>query len=373
MKSSFSILGGIALVTLRSGWRHMLIGTVLVALLLGGIGWVASEDSTWQRAVDQMRAQIERDRQQEREAPRPDLTGQVVRVEGTGPGVTALRQSLQQMGARVQATGEPRTDADVVVRAQGRSTDTYYWQVTPTSYGQDIDEALAWASQQQRDAWLAQRPDARLDHARVIPDARGRYASMRLILSGSLLLLSAYLLVMFSGSMIGVEWDMDRTGGRLEPWTLVPSPLWCLYGGQALGGALLALGAMLTLVTVAKLVGLGMTWMVGFSLATLVACTTIFVGVYGVFGTMLFRHRFGRTFARLLLAPLNMLLVAGYAWLRMHHNPQWWMALAQGSGNNEAAIGLMLGAGAILLALSIGLLPLIEWRIGARRQGLRRL
>lgn len=371
MRQALRTLGSVAWLTARLGTRVVSIGILLTGLLMAGIHVAARDGGSWQQAVDQMRAMRT---QVNATSDSYRLRGVAIQIEGPEVARGPVEAVLMHFGATlVRGQNSERYDNRLVYH--NAQDNTHYWELQGAGHRVDIERALREASLAKRQAWLDQRGDRFFDQALYKKPAAGpeRYASLQTIMASSLLMLAAYVLVMLSGSMIGVEWDMDRTAGRLEPWTLASQPLWALYGGQALGGGLLAMAAMLVLMGVAKACGMGLSVPVGIALALVVGSASVLVGVYGVLGTMLFRHRFGRTFARLLLSPFNLMLIIGINWMRGERDPSWFLNLMEGRVGNWMLALELTGVSLGMLIMGALLVPIIEARIGVRRQGLRRL
>ena len=192
---------------------------------------------------------------------------------------------------------------------------------------------------------------------------------------GLVALLSVAVLMMVSVTL-GVEWDLRRAASTLEPWALVPQPLWVLYGAQLLMRAVVATALVAALVfptlmlapgvPAATVIGVGaaVCWL-AFGMACL-------IGMWGLLSTMMFHHRYGRMMGRLLLSPgavmaMTLVRVGVVSGLVMGVAD-----LTQGRLGGPVMAGCAI-AGALCVGLAVALVPIVQWRLGPRRQGLRRL
>ena len=201
----------------------------------------------------------------------------------------------------------------------------------------------------------------------------------------ALLVMSALALALFIGGSLGLDWDVQRNASNLESWSTSLLPIWVLYGSQALARATLV-GLALTALGLTLLLGGGRPW--GLSVGVLAYVATmgfafsLAVSMWSLFATMLFHHRYGRMFSRMLLSPLGMLFTLwlvgfglGFPGRSFSQDRTQIMALLESQADLLpallAALALLAPLGAIGAALA--LVPLIEWRIGVRRRGLRKL
>jgi hypothetical protein len=190
------------------------------------------------------------------------------------------------------------------------------------------------------------------------------------------LALLTYFIIMFSGSIAGVEWDTRRSQGSLEAWALTPHGPWTLYCGESLARAIWATSIILVLglilhgyeaLPLSVVLGLGVLGFGGIC----------FISMWGMLATMMFHHRYGRLLGRLVLSPAVFTVIT---LVRLSFITGFASVLAAGSAsdigsrlnaNGLAITLLVLGGG--LFAASLPLVALVEWRIGARRIGLRKL
>ena len=188
--------------------------------------------------------------------------------------------------------------------------------------------------------------------------------------------LLSYFIIMFSGSIAGVEWDTRRAQGSLEAWALTPHGPWTLYCGESLARAFWATLVVLLLGLILHGYEALPLSVVG-GLGILAFGGICFISMWGMLATMMFHHRYGRLIGRLMLSPavftvitlVRLTFITGFA-----------SVLAAGSasdvGNTLTADSLAIVLcvlGSALLLVSVPLVALVEWRIGARRIGLRKL
>lgn len=346
---------------------------MLVAFAIATLGIISVSLTDWQSPdIQKAAASWTAQQQQTKEPPikAPDLKGMRIVLQGDPAAIKSLAEPLSKLGAQVVERPQPH---DFRLTQKASQDGIFFWQARKIDakdpqLEEKLTRALSYISQQNNEVWTKEKPAALYFH-KMLMDTIGEEPTVPLadILLLGILIILAYIMMLFKGSMVGVEWDMDRTSGRLEPWTLVSEPLWALYIGQALGGALQAAVLLLASFTLAKLCGFGIPWGLGLAIVWMVSCISILVGVYGVLATMMFRHRFGRTFSRILLSPLNLMLFSGYYMLQKEGGSpvgQWVMGY-------PALIIVISGVVTFLAAMI--LIPIIEWRIGARREGLRKL
>lgn len=208
---------------------------------------------------------------------------------------------------------------------------------------------------------------------RLKKELEGKIASTVIYIPLALL---TYFIIMFSGSIAGVEWDTRRSQGSLEAWALTPHGPWTLYCGESLARAIWATAAILILglilhgyeaLPLSVVLGLGVLGFGGIC----------FISMWGMLATMMFHHRYGRLIGRLVLSPAVFTVIT---LVRLSFITGFASVLAAGSasniGNNLSSNGLVIALlvlGGGLFAASIPLVALVEWRIGTRRIGLRKL
>lgn len=186
--------------------------------------------------------------------------------------------------------------------------------------------------------------------------------------------LLAWLLIWSSG-YVGLSWDRSRGRGALEPWIMVGHPAWVLYGSRILRmagfNALIFLVAMLT----GWAWGLPLHWPLLLALWVALPVATLAVGLWGMLSTVLFHHRSGRLFSRLLFSPMVLLS----AWF-IRAMVVWMAICATDPPRAYDWAQAFLSSGAWWIGLSIPVLMGIswvlwrgvEWRIGSSGLGLRR-
>lgn len=177
-----------------------------------------------------------------------------------------------------------------------------------------------------------------------------------------------------STSHVGIRWDRERSKGTLEPWVSAFHPPWVLYGAQIAKSTAVVTAALLAVIATAWAWGLPLHWKL--LLATLVWLPVgcLFVGLWGMLATVLFHHRNGRRFSRLVFSPALLMLAwsirvavvwsamkasnpeQAYAYMKVFLNEAWWVILL-----SVPLFGLL--AWALFWA--------VERRMGTRRTGLR--
>lgn len=252
---------------------------------------------------------------------------------------------------------------------------------------QRVDLAVAAAGQARLEGWAADRGFEGLPTlVTSAPPAPKGAAAPPLATRLTLALMATLMIALFLGGTLGLDWDVQRAAANLETWATSVHPLWVLYGSQALARATFALlmvgvgGAPLVWGTPA----LGGSAAVGAwaYLGGLAFCLTLLSAMWSLLATMLFHHRYGRLFARALLSPMGMLFAAMLAFTllgsRRPVSAEDKQRAAETLVTHSDALtqwAMVLAAGVPLAALgaALALVPLVEWRIGVRRRGLRKL
>jgi len=189
-----------------------------------------------------------------------------------------------------------------------------------------------------------------------------------------------FMMTFIGAASLGLEWDMRRAASTLEPWVLTPKPIWILYGSQLVVRSLVAVIAVATWATPTFVLAPEISWLwAGLaSVSLLVFCVGLsaLVGMWGLLSTMLFHHRYGRLFGRLALAPISLMAIALYRssmaiWV-LQKVGEWMQGRLTDNSWWGVAAGLSTAGGLMLLG-GLALVPLVNARIGRRRQGLRKL
>ena len=252
-----------------------------------------------------------------------------------------------------------------------------------------LNRVLNEASQRKLDVWIKTRPPNVYRHETIsLQNMRGQ---LGVLVNASeialplVFFISILYMVAFSGSMQGFEWDMRRTRDVLEPWAGALLPPWILYVSDALSRSVYATLIMLVVSSTFYLYGFALTplWMVAGLCFTF--GIVFMLAMWGMLTTMMFHHRYGRMFARILLSPATimvLLMFRGSVFVSAQK------ALGQSTSSNSsgmmegffqgAAFGMwmplmVLGAGLLAFLIGVCLVPIVEWRIGPLRQGLRKL
>lgn len=185
-----------------------------------------------------------------------------------------------------------------------------------------------------------------------------------------------YFLMMFSGSVNGIEWDTRRAQGSLEAWALTPHGPWVLYGGEILARAAWASIVALLLGSVLFAYG-SLDLILVVALGAFAFSGVVFISMWGMLATMLFHHRYGRMFGRLALSPavftiitlVRLTFITSFASVLVANEAY---KVGEQATPHAISLGLFFLGGCLLIGALI-LVPIVEWRIGARRMGLRKL
>lgn len=213
----------------------------------------------------------------------------------------------------------------------------------------------------------------------VIPD-RTFSQGLRQILTGSALgavyfglLIFGWGLVMSAG-LHGWTLDYQRSKGALEPFIATHHAPWVLYGSGILRQAVVGFCLFGCALLLCLLWRLPVQWGFVLPLWVCIPPGIALIGFWSVLATFWFHHKDGRMLARLLFSPITLFVgwtvrIAVLWGVLQAQNPilayhRFQVALESG----EWLLGL-----AFLLALgSVVLAWLVAWRIGPRREGLRR-
>lgn len=245
--------------------------------------------------------------------------------------------------------------------------------------------ALTWAESQRLHEAAKQLPNFRFaPSVSVDTDANAMQKEVQAMLPSALRMVLALLFffgaAFLAGSTLGVEWDLQRAASNLEGWALSYHPLWTLFLAQGLTRATQATVAGLVVFSPTLFYSFDVSWWVwlvaSLVLGWIVFGLTALLGMWSLLSTMLFHHRYGRMFGRLVLSPFSLgavmlfrssLIVAAMAGMSS------WAAQQPALWSWRHAAWAGLGLGTFLLAMALALVPVIEWRIGVRRIGLRKL
>ena len=175
--------------------------------------------------------------------------------------------------------------------------------------------------------------------------------------------------------LLGYSWDIKRMRGHLEFLVLARQPIWVLYGASIYQNVKWIMVVLTIMLVLALCWQIPLHW--GLMLALWIAAPfmIVFMSMWSLLATVMFHHAQGRMFARLLLSPLPFCLLwcirlsvlwAAYkvaqplqAWDWFHQVPQHWP--------------MVLALPVVVTLAIIVLFHLINWRIGPRREGLRRV
>lgn len=362
-----------------------------LACSLVGNYWIESTHRAQRQAVDQVLENFQNQQQTVHpgtQAP-SDLFAQKGRFVLTDV-PEGLQQTLAPWGVR-QAQGQEPTHFELKWIAPTGKEASGHLELTTLNSQADANGAMQLvASALERDerrrlVELAKAnegfewaPSVRLsvdDVALRQQVAQALPSVMRLMLAGLLVVGITFL----AGSTLGIEWDLQRAASNLESWALSYHPLWVLYGSQALARATGA-AAFCVVLLVPTLLFMRLN-LLETAISTIVVTSvafslTLFLCMWSLLSTMLFRHRYGRMFGRLALSPFSLgavflfrvtlllTLLRGVSSFVTEGSSAFgwtWMALA----------GLALSG--VCLFGAVALVPIIEARIGERRIGLRKL
>lgn len=216
-------------------------------------------------------------------------------------------------------------------------------------------------------------PAVKIDPSQSRQAVFGAVSSSLVGLSHFILLALAWMMIMSMG-LRGYQWDMHRSTGRLEPWVVVQHPAWVIYLSQLARQACACFFLFGVFLLLCHIHSIPLVWPWAFSAWAVLPFACMVVGIWGMLATVLFHHPKGRMFARLLLSPVivgmfwALRLMAVYMALRLQSPFLAWQNL----DDIINAWPYLLLSIPFLLATSFLLLGIVQWRIGPRRQGLRR-
>ncbi len=221
-------------------------------------------------------------------------------------------------------------------------------------------------------------PQVRLnaDDAAMRQQVLGMLPSVIRVMLVGLVLFGA---VFLAGATLGVEWDLQRAASNLESWALSYHPLWVLYGSQALTRAT-QVGAVTLTAVVPTLFFMGLSVVSVLATSAVVVCLavslTLLLCMWSLLSTMLFHHRYGRMFGRIVLSPFSLGAVLLFRATLLVSLLQGFSAWTTNGSNafGWGWVGLAaLAVSGAFLMVALALVPVIEARIGRRRIGLRKL
>lgn len=376
-------------------WMAGVAGVLLLATVLGNLSINVARTEFLEKLDEASSAQPTQGTLTPLPAPAPTkrlLTGYTAHLEGfegAPEEEQALRSLLISQGAGLQQ--QPNRIA-VVIRRVAAANGPAILQVSPEQ-SSDLVETLATFravlegdEKTRLNAFLGEHPEfarapaVEADPAQVKEQlqqiTRSAPLLFRLLIAVGLVLMMTFI----SAASLGLEWDLRRAASTLEPWALTPRPTWILYGSQLAARSLISVIAVLAcaLPTFLMTPEISTAWALMATATLLVFCLGLsaLVGMWGLLSTMLFHHRYGRMAGRLLLSPISLgaltmfrLSIAVEAvnnagqWIQGRLPDQsWWLVATS-----------MTGAGLLMLAGGLALTPLVNARIGRRRQGLRKL
>lgn len=181
-------------------------------------------------------------------------------------------------------------------------------------------------------------------------------------------------MMIWSGGFVGVSFDQQRSKGTLEPFACAIHPPWVFYGYKLIR-ACRNVGIFFAFVCLtAALWGLPLHWNIVGALILFVPVGVCMIGLWSMLSTVLFHHESGRMFARIALSPVTLLIAflvrIFIIWVALKStNPI--RANAMGMWFLENGHWVILGAIPVMLAISVVLFILVNWRIGVRREGMR--
>jgi hypothetical protein len=221
-------------------------------------------------------------------------------------------------------------------------------------------------------------PQVRLnaDDAAMREQVMGMLPSViRLMLVGLVLFGAVFL----AGATLGVEWDLQRAASNLESWALSYHPLWVLYGSQALTRAT-QVGAVALTAVAPTLFFMDLSILTVMATTAVVVCLatslTLLLCMWSLLSTMLFHHRYGRMFGRIVLSPFSLgavFLFRATLLVSLFQGFSTWTTNGSNAfGWGWVGVAVLALSGAFLMT-ALALVPVIEARIGRRRIGLRKL
>ena len=280
----------------------------------------------------------------------------------------ATGQALLSRGGRIAAPD--CKDCVVLTWYPGRG-----WHATLRGQGSPDDRKILSVANAIKKGLLdkSSPPAIVMTEEAAFPAARSLLSSTLSVASTAYLIMVAWLAVISTG-MRGYQWDMWRSGGLLEPWVMAFHPPWVLFLGQLARHILLACGIYLVVLAVGWLISAPIYWRMALVLFALLPFLALFVGLWGLLATVLFHHPRGRMFARFALSPVVVGLAWGIrvvvAWLALRSQEPFvaWSSFGRLSDWVVSALWMI----PALLLGSCVLWLVIAFRIGSRREGLRR-
>lgn len=212
-----------------------------------------------------------------------------------------------------------------------------------------------------------------VDKSTLIKDAQAVLLRMFVIFINLAMVFVAWILL-WSGGLVGGLWEMERSEGALEPIATAIHPPWVLFCADIARSSRTSFIIFAVICATGVLWGLPLQWNILVTLLLFVPAGVFMVGLWGMLSTVIFHHKSGRRYARLLFSPLTLLMALGgrvfiLAIALQSTNPV--RANAMGMWFLENGQWPILAAIPVVILISALLLGIINWRIGVRREGLR--
>lgn len=327
-----------------------------------------------------------------RPTPEKLLTPYTVRLEGfeTHPEQGhALRLLLERQGARVTTNA---TDAAVILQRMPPEEGRAAVEISAlnsadlaktlgafrVAFAQDEEDRVATFLLSHPE--FERAPTVQADLTQIQDQIKQLTQTAPLLLRLFLTIGVVLMMTFIASASLGLEWDLRRAASTLEPWALTPLPTWVLYGSQLGARSLIACLTVLACAGPTLLLTPEISWpwaLAGLG-TLLVFCLglSVLVGMWGLLSTMIFHHRYGRMLGRLVLSPISLGALTAFRLslvVEAMGNADQWLQGRFAETSLWTALVAANVAGLAMVGLGLALMPLVNARIGRRRQGLRKL
>lgn len=377
------------------GWKFMVFSlslALLGSLVLSGLGnayKVASDPGssdlsqlqTWGPASLQLRPQIQEMQLNARfrqisQSP----TGPSIPVALVGPDdMTQLMRQILRHGSVEEVDPDSVCNSCVVLEwfpSQGWHAQ-YIPPAQPLDDQVDAEQEILLIISSIRKGVLAQEqaspPIIKIASSQSRAAIFSAIASSLVGLSHFILLALSWMMIMSMG-LRGYQWDMHRSTGRLEPWVVSQHPTWVIYLSQLARQAFACFFLFGGFLLLCHIHDVPLVWSWAFSAWAVLPFACMFVGIWGMLATVLFHHSKGRMFARLLLSPVIVGMFWAFRLMAIYMALRWQEPFVAWQSLDKVVSSwpYLLAAIPTIALASFALIALVQWRIGPRRQGLRR-
>lgn len=238
-----------------------------------------------------------------------------------------------------------------------------------TLYAHMINAALLYEHQQEKNMQLEVTEEDVLKSLQQIT-SEGFVLVLHIMFGAA-----AVFMTMAGGSFTGLMFDRQRNMGTLEPLVMAHHAPWVMYGYTMMKESALIVGIYIATVGLMFAWKLPLNGSFALALGWMVLGLSVLAGAWGMLVTVLFHSSRGRLWATLVLSPLTFSLLWGFRmglyWTSLKtHRPAEALDLARHVVHESAA--WFWGVGFLALLLSAGVLWVVHWRMGIRREGMRK-